>query len=234
VVEYEDLAAEYYDPFRHPTSANFREGSSQILADWLSPLPEDARVCEVGAGDSIVAAVLAAAGRTLERLLITDNSPKMLSYSSRWKALGARTALAGATDLPVDAGEVDVLVASLGDPYNTSSFWVEAKRVLSPGGSCFYTTPSNQWALALRRESGLESWAVFETVSSESVRVPSLVFDEPQQRGLIENAGLKAYDVCHFSRSSLRHSPVISPKLLVLPDPEEPIVTGYAARRPLG
>src|SRR3989442_58588 len=86
---YEDLALEYYDPNLHPTSANFREASAEVLRDWLEFVEfNGAWICEVGAGKSLIPEFLN--GRVcLDRLILVDSSPSMLAYSKPWCVAGA-------------------------------------------------------------------------------------------------------------------------------------------------
>src|SRR4051812_31374099 len=90
---YEDLAEEYYDPARHPTSANFRDGSLMLLERSLSLRPSpDGELWDVGAGDSVLAEVLARAGKDLSRVTAVDSSARMLEHSRRWRDLGVELA----------------------------------------------------------------------------------------------------------------------------------------------
>src|ERR1017187_194649 len=89
------VADEYYIPSRHPTCKNFRTGSLMIIAPWLLPAQSDV-ACEVGAGKSIVAELLLTSGRSLNRLLLTDESARTLEYSRQFEAAGATLKVSGA------------------------------------------------------------------------------------------------------------------------------------------
>ena len=78
---YETLAPEYYDPVRHPTCANFRYASKQIIKPWLEKLTDYRPICEVGAGKSVAAELLLEAGESTADLFLTDSSQSMLEYS---------------------------------------------------------------------------------------------------------------------------------------------------------
>jgi len=91
--------------------------------------------------------------------------------------------------LAIQNKSVDAVVASLGDPYNTSAFWRECARVVRPGGRVLFTTPAFAWAHSFREETGmpimaaefdlaqerrqdLQDWTFEEWGRSEAVRLP--------------------------------------------------------------
>lgn len=227
---YEQIAAEYYDPQRHPTCANFREASAIILRGWLRRFPaQPGLICEAGAGKSLVAELLAELSPSaLTRLLITDAAPSMLGYSSEWESRGVRLAICDASALPVEDGEIALLLSSLGDPYNEPAFWAEVWRTLAPGGRCFYTTPSHEWASAFRASAAGEKAlaAAFDLSGDGRVHVPSWIYPEGEQRRLIEGHGLKVEEVWDVRLPELKSDP-ISPKLQLEGMPNLSVVTGY-------
>ena len=229
VVGYDALSAEYYDAARHPTCANFREGSELLLRRWLDPLElQAASVCEVGAGASLTAELMDEWDLPLGPVLATDDSPAMLAHSERWRGHGIRLAVAGADAQPCPAEAMDVVIASLGDPYNDTPFWREVGRILAPAGRAIFTTPSYAWARALRRTDPPDPWAIFETSDGDLVRVPSTILTADDQSALISGAGLTVLDRRSIRQSQL--SSPLSPKLEVL-SPEDPVVTGYVVER---
>ena len=138
---YDDLALEYYDSGRHPTCANFREASRDLLVSWLRELGRpDTRVLEVGAGSSVVSEWLAEDKRSVARFVATDLSLRMLRYSMAHGS-NADFVVCNAQQLPFAAGSFDLVVSSLGDPYNTITFWKEVTRVLTIGSYALFTTP---------------------------------------------------------------------------------------------
>jgi SAM-dependent methyltransferase len=223
------LAAEYYDPIRHPTSANFRAASAEIVRAWLPCMLPRGLVLDVGAGDSVVASVMAERRAPLERLLLTDSSDAMLGHSGSWIRKGARAEVADAANLPVRNQSVGVLVASLGDPYNTPEFWSEVRRVLDVHGFVIFTTPSYEWSDSFRPLNGEpEDSAEFELADGRKVRVPSFIYDQARQRHVIEEAKLSVVGLYSVFLGELREMP-ISPKLTV--DAATPIVVGYKVTR---
>ena len=151
VSAYEDLASEYYDETRHPTCANFRWASKSILDKHLRVAEmTGALICEVGAGRSLLAELLATRLKTLRRLILLDSSPGMLDHSSRWRDVGAQLRVGDATEPDLATASIGFLFASLADPYNGPRFWSESARILKRGATLLFTTPSFEWARSYR------------------------------------------------------------------------------------
>lgn len=226
---YENLAHEYYDAARHPTSANFREASRILLRGWLHQhSAEDLSVCEVGAGKSLLAEMDVQVGV----LTLVDSSPSMLAYSQRFAGPRVKLILGDALRLPPADSSVELLVSSLGDPYNEEGFWKEVFRVLQPGRLALFTTPSYEWAAAFRR-SGRQrhDFAQFELRDGRRLCVPSLIHPEEIQRKLIESSGLIVKRLIHVRMAELRVHP-LSPKLCPERGPAARVVTGYELAKP--
>lgn len=228
---YHELADEYYDTGRHPTCANFREGSILLVERWLDgrnglPIPR----WDVGAGDSVLAEVLAGRGIALEGTTALDESPSMLAHSQKWASQGVRLVVGKAESIPAEDGSAAVVLASLGDPYNTDEWWLEVARALSPGGVCLFTTPTHEWAQGFR-DGGAPDVAEFELADGRKVLVPSIVRPPAEQVRQIERAGLHVDAVEHVTRGELRRSS-LSPKLMVLEDDDAPVVRSYRIVKP--
>jgi SAM-dependent methyltransferase len=230
---YEDIALEYYDSVRHPTCANFREASAFLLKRWLKETPhERGWLCEVGAGNSLLAELTAAEGQSEAELIITDSSPSMLSYSSQWANAKTHLVLSDALMLPFTSERFDLLVSSLGDPYNVPVFWKELHRVLRSGAVAFFTTPAYDWAVAFRNghQSDLPP-AEFELLKGGTVYVPSWIYSLPDQIEMIENSGLSVREHLTVSLSAITATP-LSPKLLIDRGTDADVVEGYLVRKP--
>ena len=120
LANYGAVASEYYDSVRHPTCDNFRAASRQLLQHSLIGLTASSDwICEVGPGRSLVAELLPA----YDRLILIDSVAPMLGYSREYHSRGAHLLLGEAGSLPLRTDSCDILVASLGDPYNESQFW---------------------------------------------------------------------------------------------------------------
>jgi SAM-dependent methyltransferase len=223
---YHDLAEEYYDAGRHPTCANFREGSILLVERWLDrqndlPAPR----WDVGAGDSVLAEILAGRGIALVGTTALDESPSMLAHSEKWASQGLRLVVGVAEGIPAENGSAAFVLASLGDPYNTNGWWLEVARVLAPEGVCLFTTPTHEWARGFRN-GGACQFAEFELADGRKVLVPSVVRPPEEQVRQIERAGLRVEAVEHVTRGELRRGP-LSPKLMILEGDDVPVVRGY-------
>jgi ubiquinone/menaquinone biosynthesis C-methylase UbiE len=222
------LSAEYYDASKHPTCANFREASGQILRAWLNWLVAPTSiVCELGAGKSLVADVLTSASQPLSHLLITDASIAMLTHSKPAHAHGARLVVAEARAIPLRDECCAAVVSVLGDPYNEQLAWNDAYRVLQVGGHLVFTTPSIEWATEYRRTAHdpLNS-AVFELQNGATAAIPSFVLSESDQLAMFERSGFEMERLSRVTVSQLQRTP-LSRKLSHGGSMTSPIVTAY-------
>src|ERR1700735_627719 len=116
---YEEIALEYYDVRRHPTCANFREATRIALRRFIGRFgSEKQTICEVGAGRSILVEELTRFHLHAEKILLIDSSPSMLKYSERFREKRISRSEGDATQLHLKSRSVEILVSSLGDPYN--------------------------------------------------------------------------------------------------------------------
>ncbi len=226
---YEDLAPEYYDPIRHPTSANFRDGSRHLVEKLLELFPDDGGwLCEVGPGKALLPEILSNHATAIDRLILVDSSRSMLRYSRQWFCSGAEPVLGDAGMLPIMSGRIGLLLSSLGDAYNETAFWKEAHRVLRPGGTVLFTTPSHDWALAFRGIGDNKAMmsAEFELSDGRRVRVPSWIHPVAEQVELVSEAGLLVKEVADVPISALKPGR-LSPKLVLKRGGRASVVTGY-------
>lgn len=221
---YDAIAREYYDAKLHPTCANFNDASSQLLAR-LVPAVDPGRACEVGAGRSSLASIFAQRGAALSGLRVSDASVAMLEHAAPWRRKGVQLIVAPAQELPIADHSLDVVVASLLDPYDDERSWQEFRRVLAPGGVCIVTAPSWTWA-SRYRPAGARHDAIFELANGEVVNVPSMIRPSTEQRSLLMAAGFALHMEDEVRLCDLREP--VSPKLRVL-DPHDPVVRGYVA-----
>lgn len=235
VWSYDAVAGEYYDPVRHPTCRNFREASAQLFARYVASIDLVGKiVCDFGAGDSVLAELLADQSHQIETLCLVDASMQMLSYSNRYRQFGAQLVAGKAEQMPLATGCLDFMFASLGDPYNTDAFWREVSRVLRPGAQCYFTTPSVEWATHYRSHTPQERrfQALFELKGGQHVYVPSYIYTEHEQRALIEGYGLKVTGADSVVLSEL--GSVASPKLRRGDsDGRTPVVSGFSISKPM-
>jgi ubiquinone/menaquinone biosynthesis C-methylase UbiE len=154
---YTSLASEYYDETQHPTCANFEELSRLFLEPELATVvPRANHVVELGAGRSIVAPLWKNLSQPMAQLILVDNSAAMLEYSREWLYNRVTAIVADARETELSDRIADVIVSSLGDPYNTPELWFEIERLLSLDGICLFTTPSAEWARLFRPRDEIE------------------------------------------------------------------------------
>jgi SAM-dependent methyltransferase len=222
---YDVLADEYYDRSLHPTSHAFREASLALLLPQLANLRKGLFL-EVGSGRSIFEDLPPVQRPDL--IVVTDRYERMLRYSVLALDGEAQLALADAATLPIAHSTIDTVISSLGDPYNTPTFWSEARRVLRPGGRVLFTTPSFDWSHQFRSSLGNDQLlAEFPTRDGGHLSVCSLVFDTPVQCEMIEKAALHVVEVSSLSRDSIPAAEH-APKLQVT---DGPLVTLYIAEK---
>jgi SAM-dependent methyltransferase len=191
-----------------------------------------AAVCEVGAGRSIVPDLVPDWAERLCELVLVDASPGMLAHSAAAIEDGAVPEIANARALPFPADHFDLVIVSLGDPFNDHAFWCEMRRVLVPGGVCLFTCPAYDWAWAFRGKhgSGMTEQAEFVTKDGDACMVPSLIRPPVAQIEMIKDAGLTLIDheaipideIDERSRSW---------KLCAERGPHAPVVEGYVTAR---
>lgn len=189
---YDELAAEYYDRHRHPTCANFRDACALLYQQWLPRRwPRSGRICETGAGRSLVVEVAAEHRLDTRGLILLDASAHMLAHSAAAIRAGCDAVLADALQLPFADRSLALLIATLGDPYNTPRFWQEVERVLATDGAVLFTTPAHAWSSAFRRHDATEQQvAEFEAHDGRHILVPSFIYPEAEQVAMLAAHGL--------------------------------------------
>jgi SAM-dependent methyltransferase len=233
---YDIVASEYYDPLRHPTCHNLLQLSRAWLAEALPPHVEAATTLEVGAGASVLAALLQARGTSLAGLELQDASAAMLHHAARWREHGARTTVAPAHATGRASGSLSLLVGSLADPYNTNAFWQEVARVLRPGGEVLVTLPSHAWSTRFRGAgAGPEACqAEFALADGRRTALPSHVAPLPQQMALLAQHRLLCVRFDSLGFEALPAGTPVSPKLLVFGDDRSSVLWGFKAVRLAG
>jgi len=229
---YDALAPEYYDAVRHPTCANFRYASKELIKSWFEKLADYRPICEVGAGRSVAAELLLEGGGSTSELYLTDSAQSMLDHSLGWKIPSGHISVAEASRLPFETSSFSLCISSLGDPYNTKEMWVELARVLRDYGYAIFTTPSYEWASAYRQLTGSgDSVAEFYLSDGRTVFAPSLIYDQACQEKLIAlDPSMEVVDFQVVTYSQLP-SGSVSPKLLVAKEGNLPIAVGYLVRK---
>lgn len=225
---YEILAKEYYDSIRHPTCANFREASKSLLTKLIVNFKlENKVICDVGAGKSVVFELLRHKA-DLHNLFLLDSSTSMLAYSQQALKYGAHFTIGDASNMPFRSNTLDILISSLGDPYNMPNFWKESNRVLMKNGIMIFTTPAYEWATFFRKSYNSDSinWAEFKLKDGGLILVPSYIYSHNQQLDIFDKNGFIVKQIEHARVSDLK-SRKLSPKILINPHQNIEIVTGY-------
>lgn len=225
---YEAIASEYYDERRHPTCANFFELSKQFIEPRLLARPSlGAGILEVGAGKSVVALSLAHYRKSISDVTLLDQSAGMLRHSQCWSKKVRAIVVGDACNSGLPDSSFDLVVSSLGDPYNSELFWAEAYRLLVSGGVCLYTTPAWEWASRFRVETN-PSAAEFSLSSGAKVYVRSNVPQTEVQRDTMRAAGFRIEEEVAYSLRSLRGTP--SAKIVFEGEADVAIVRGWQLR----
>ncbi len=223
---YGRLASEYYDVELHPTCSAFDQLSSSLLKEWLSSRKTASlTVCDVGAGNSQVARILDERLAELSALWLVDESREMLDCSRRFQSANVHRRIARADQLHLFGIKFDLIVASLGDPYNTDAFWHSVKSSLSDDGRCLFTTPSFEWASTFRQADSdeLMGRALFVLSNGEKHYVPSYIYPTETQNQMLTRNGLEIIEKRECAAANLAQIP---PKLAQVP-PGSSIVTLY-------
>jgi ubiquinone/menaquinone biosynthesis C-methylase UbiE len=226
---YQPIAEEYYDEKWHPTCSNFGELSRAFLAARIHNLATpESNALEVGAGRSILAKVFEEDGLPLSRVTILDRSKDMLKHSERWFELGATPRVADARHTELPNGYFDLIVSSLGDPYDWPDFWRETRRVISEKGLLLFTTPSFEWSSRFRANSEPDK-AEFVLRDGRTVLVPSFTRPLAQERILMTEAGFEVIEEFMPTKRDIRG--LHSSKLSVLRNAaQEPVLYCFVLR----
>jgi SAM-dependent methyltransferase len=188
---YDAVASEYYDAQAHPTCHSFTVLSRSFMQEALAGVGPGDRVVELGAGASMAAPILHARGLPLGGLELTDASAAMLRHSAHWAGHGATLRVADALALPHAPDSVDVVVASMADPYNRPSLWTGIARVLTDAGRAVVTLPSYDWAARFRGAAALPTrGAEFMLRDGRTIEVPSHLYPLARQVEILAQAGL--------------------------------------------
>jgi SAM-dependent methyltransferase len=227
---YDDIAAEYYDAVRHPTCANFFELSAAFLVPRIQKYAPAAKsILEVGTGRSIVAPAMAAKELPVSHVTLLDRSPRMLEHSRDWERRGARLVVADAASTGLPPTSFQLIVSSLGDPYNDTNFWQEMSRLLDSRGVCLFTTPAPEWSERFRAGSNRRA-AEFVLANGAKALVRSDIPSVASQSEMIGSAGLYLDEMQALDAAQL--SGPLSPKLLADGQTSSlPVVRGFAIKK---
>ncbi len=228
---YDVVAREYYDPILHPTCSNFRSASIILISEFLRALPAMGRTLDLGAGRSVVPEVELQSLRSLSSIVLFDGSRDMLANNEPEFLARCEAIVGEPSNIPLVNEGVDLIISSLGDPYNNQNVWKECARLLTKFGRLIYTTPAYEWMVRYRveEEGAPEHISRFVDRNGAVHDLPSFVYDPRTQSDLFGKAGLLVEEtkVCYADEVP---GP-LSPKLVNCSKERLPIVRGFLLRR---
>jgi len=232
VADYETLASHYYDEARHPTCAALRAASKSMICELLDGVAIGRTVVELGAGKALAPECLAGWRSEKYRIILLDSSPTMLAHSERYRTDGAELRIGEAARTGLPDGTADLVLSSLGDPYNTAELWREIRRLLVPGGLAVFTTPSWEWSSRFRPggQMAAPNSSEFMTPEGTAVAVPSFILDRRHQTALIGAAGLAVVTCTGRNRMEIPEA-ARAPKLAYISE-DMPFAAGYLVQNP--
>jgi SAM-dependent methyltransferase len=221
------LASHYYDPALHPTCAALRAGGLEIMRSLLDEKTSPDVAVELGAGRAIAPELLT----NWNQIILMDSSPEMLMHSQQFSNENVTMLIADSAATGLNDGVADLVLSSLGDPYNSPALWMEIARILKPGGQAIFTTPSPQWASQFRTvgQDSPDDTSEFLLPDRTKVSVPSIIYSEADQVRIIEESGLTIVRV--FGRKCKDVAAAAAAPKLAAVNPDQPYVLGYLARR---
>lgn len=230
--DYERLAAAYYDRKLHPTCHALRQASILSISRLTAEVPLAGVAVELGAGKTIIPECFPEWQSRFHQIFLVDSSQSMLDYSRPFMSSDATLLLEDVTETSIAPGVGNLVIASLGDPYNRPALWFEIARLLGLGGIAIFTTPSIQWVTAFRQDgqSAPPDAAEFLLPNGDAVHVPSLVLPPMEQEQLIVSSGLIVDAIAEITPAESVEA-AFAPKLAAIPS-TTPFLTAYRVRRP--
>lgn len=228
---YDKLAREYYNAKLHPSSAVFRELSIVALNRHNHFLRGKGKYVEFGCGLGVLDTLVQS-----DQVVLTDNSPQMLQHAIDRTSDSVSCLQTDALRSCFEKNSVSVAVALLADPYNVPEFFNEMNRVVRLGGALIFSTPSHEWAVALREKVGLdETETRFTTQESGIISAPSFVRSRQKQESVLREAGFSivAFEQLAVQDSNCNPSPHVqlAAKKLNVSDRILPIVDFYVTKK---
>lgn len=224
---YTQLAPYFYDDQRI-TTRNFHSASIPFWKKTLSYISAADVVVELGPGNGWLFNTFLFGGKTIigidiAEVMGADYFDIKICTSTR--------------NMPLGRGSVDVVVASLADPYLYGEVFIEVERILAPRGMFAFTYPSFKWALNLTDRSDINK-TTFTIENKTDIQVYSYCCSAEQISSYAKKAGLtiEFYEsTCLPNQPGVLVSEAIikaASNLGVLPS-ELPIVSSYILRRAL-
>jgi len=173
---YNKLANEFTEEKRK-TTANFHQLSREFFQMAINRyLKEGDVVLELGPGR----------GWLRENIEFPNVIYKALDIAERMKEFNKDIMIGSAEHIPLSTDSVDIVIASLADPYLYEGVLFEISRVLKKGGFFIFSTPSNEWAVNLRGKSGKSEFKK----NDEIIRTYSFTYEYQDMISLWYRCGL--------------------------------------------
>jgi hypothetical protein len=229
---YRNVASEYYDEKLHPTCANFRAASKLVFEKRAASFRrKELTVLEVGAGKSLYAEVCPEWRELNQSLTLNDSVPEMLTYSHKVIREGATVLVGDISHLPMPPASIDLLVSSLGDPYNVNEFWLKCTNLLRTDGLVLFTTPSYAWARIFRDQEANSMYnAEFVTSKGHVYGMPSYILEKTKQLSLMEAHDLLVVGSGNVTLDDIQ-TEIVSEKLLEAKSLGLPILDWYLCKK---
>lgn len=114
--------------------------------------------------------------------------------------------------MPFSSRFFDVVVASLADPYLYPEAICEINRILKPGGYFAFSTPSKEWAVALRGDSKENNKTKFVSDDHEEISVYSFTYSNEELNKIMEMTNFTKVSLSSIKGKSLTGN--ISPAII--------------------
>jgi len=227
---YRLLSDEYYDRKLHPTCHNFREISATWLKHQISALSISGNCLEIGAGKSILASLRRDGLFSPKSLDVSDENSDMLEHSREYEGQIDSQFL---FDVFSQSDELisrhyDLVVSSLGDPYNGPTLFRHVSKALKPGGVFLYTTPSLEWSREYRKanQDNMLEYARFTKSDGSIIDVPSIILTQDEQVDIAKDHLLMVKQISNIYTTGISVDN-LSPKLNFARRLVTPVITSY-------
>lgn len=199
---YNLIASEFSDTLRL-TTRNFHDASNDFFREEIELLAHGVNCLEIGPGNGWLRSEF---NWPLVDYQCVDLSDEMTSGDDRCKVSISASCLPFATE------EMDVVLASLADPFLYPSAIIEIRRVLKKGGSALISTPAHAWAKALRAPDSIDM-TTFTLANGSTSTVFSFTRGLEEVQGIFLSAGMQLLKCQVIKVRDVTFSSLISPAL---------------------
>ena len=211
IATYDRLAAEY-DQVAHETTRGLEIASVESLSKALRLVARRTHILELGCGTGVATEALSSVAG-VRRIVATDPSQRMLEQAAirlgnirpsliSWVNATAATALSHYSD-------VNLVVASLADPYLDGNIVQQLVTHLDQGAHAFFSVPSRRWANVERGTRLAISLDLtrFRLSDGSALYARSTTFEPDELENLFTTNGLEIVGSGFVSGSNIRGRP---------------------------